>query len=75
MEREWNKGLDLMQALDSFSVKLRFWNKDTFGCIFERKKRVRRRLEGVMRAVDMRPTLRPLKLEKNIKQEWSETLL
>lgn len=31
-------------------------------------------LEGVVRALDLRPTLGLLKLEKWLKREWSETL-
>lgn len=69
MEKEWVREGDLMRSLYRFSEKLSSWNKDTFGCIFERKRRVRRRLEGVLRALDQRPSLGLLKLEKKLKRE------
>lgn len=75
MEKEWIRGGNLMQSLTRFSEKLNAWNKDTFGCIFERKKRTRRRLEGAVRALDQRPSLGLLKLEKKLKKEWVEALM
>lgn len=38
-----------MGSLKFFSEKLMSWNMYTFGCIFQRK----RRLEGVMKALDV----------------------
>lgn len=64
-----------MGALSGLSRKLIAWNKHTFGCIFERKKRVRRRLQGVIRALDTRQSMGMLKLEKRLKREWIEVLL
>lgn len=68
MEREWIRERHLMHSLRDFSEKLTAWNRDTFGCIFERKRKLRWRLEGVSRAIDARPTLGLIKLEKKFKE-------
>lgn len=54
--------------------KLRAWNRDTFN-IFKRKRRLRIRLEGVVRALDVRASPGLLKLEGILKKEWSEVLV
>lgn len=55
--------------------KLGAWNRDTFRNIFKRKRRLRNRLEGVVRSLYERVTPGLLKLESGLKKEWSEVLL
>lgn len=74
-ETEWEWNDNLMCSLKCFSEKLIAWNRDTFGSIFKRKKRVRIRLEGVMKALDAKTLADLLKLESKLKREWSEVLL
>lgn len=64
-----------MNSLNGLSEKLVAWNRVTFGCIFERKKRIRWRLEGVLRALNVRQSWGLIKLEKQLKREWTEVLL
>lgn len=52
-----------MHSLIGLTDKLIAWNMDTFGCTFERKKRVRRRLEGVLRALSVWQSLGLIKME------------
>lgn len=75
MEEEWIREGDLMCSLRGLTKKLIAWNIDTFGCIFERKRRVKRRLEGVMKVLSERQSLGPIRLEKRLKNEWTEVLL
>lgn len=73
MEKEWINEGDLMSSLNKFAEKLKAWNRDTFGCIFERKRRLRGRQEGVLWAMDLSPSLRLFKLEKKLKREWQRS--
>lgn len=75
MENEWADEGVLMALLMGFSEKLVAWNMDVFGNIFRRKKRVRNRLEGVMKVMDEVPTMGLFKLERRLKKEWTEVLL
>lgn len=75
MEREWTREGDLMQYLKVFSEKLIAWNRGTFGCIFEWKRKLRRRSEEVSRTIDARPILGLINMEKKLKREWPEALL
>lgn len=47
VEKEWEKKECPPESLKCFSEKLLSWNKDTFGNIFQRKRRCSLRLEGV----------------------------
>lgn len=75
MEKEWEWNGDLMSSLECFAEKLRCWNRDTFGNVFSKKRRVQRRLEGVVRALDVQATPGLLSLERELKREWSDILL
>lgn len=58
-----------MCSLKCLAEKLRAWNRDTFWNIFWRKRRLRRRLEGVTKALDERTSLGLLKMELRLKRE------
>lgn len=75
MANEWVDVGDLGVALRKFSEKLAAWNRDVFGSIFKRKRRVQRRLEGVMKALENMLSVGLIKLERRLKREWSEVLL
>lgn len=70
LKREWHWRGDVMCSLKSLAEKLRAWNRDTFGNIFWRKKRLTRRLEGVAKALDVKTSVRVLKLEMKLRSEW-----
>lgn len=46
MEQEWHWEANLASSLNTLTGKLNAWNRDTFGCIFERKKLVKRGWKG-----------------------------
>lgn len=69
MEKEWRWSGDLTCSLKCFTEKLAAWNKDTFGNVFKRKRRLRRRREGVERALDQGTSVGLLKLESGLKRE------
>lgn len=64
-----------MASLKNFTEKLVEWNRDTFGNIFWRKKKLNRQMEGVSKAMETRLTVGLLKLERNLKREWAYLLL
>src|ERR1044072_4026269 len=55
-------------------ASMRF-NKETFGNIFRRKKRVEQRLQGVQQELDWRETEAMLRLEHELREEYEEILL
>lgn len=74
LRRNWQWSGDLTCLLKCLAEKLRAWNRDTFVNIFWQKKRLRKRLEGVTKALDERPTVGHLKLELKLKRDWSDVL-
>lgn len=62
LDQEWKWEGNLMGALGTLSEKLTAWNKNTVGCVLERKKRVRRRLQWAMRELGRRQSIGLLKL-------------
>lgn len=75
MEQKWRWEGDLSSLLSGLTEKFIAWNRDTFGCIFERKRRVRRCMEGVMKALSERHSCRLIKLERWLKRDWTDVLL
>lgn len=65
----------MAESLGKFSEKPRAWNRDTFGNVFKRKKRLSLRLEGVQRALAEHTSRAMLKLERNLRDELKEMLL
>lgn len=64
-----------MHSLNRFVEKLTAWNCDTFGNIFKRKRRLQRRLDGVVILLDTKISVGLLKVESRLKREWADTLL
>lgn len=75
MKQEWNDNVGLLAALKEFSEKLRAWNNDTFGNVFQRKRRNELRLAGVQKALaqNINPSL--LNLEATLRKERRNILL
>lgn len=74
MKDNWSFAGSLTEALKDFKLKLKAWNKSTFGNIFLRKKRNTLRLEKVKKALDKRVSRAFLKLERVLLQERQELL-
>lgn len=75
LKRKWQWSGDFMCSLKCLAEKLHAWNRDTFGNVFWRKSRLRRRLEGIAKELDVRPSVGLLKLKMNLKREWADVLL
>ena len=55
MENNWNTDVSYYQAASKFTELVQQWNKETFGNILHRKKRLLARIGGVQRALEQRP--------------------
>lgn len=71
----WNKEGDIEGNKKELASKLQEWNKNTFGNIFQRKKRVLARLDGVQRSMSNQPRADLIRLNKNLQNELQEILL
>jgi len=58
-----------MNTVNSFVDKVSDWNKNVFGNIFVRKRKLLNRLEGVQRALERRWSERLVNVEREIKEE------
>lgn len=75
IEEHWVDEGGLMALLREFTKKFNAWNCDVFGSIFRRKRRARKRLEGLKKEMDEEPTVDLFRLEGRLKKEWTEILL
>ncbi|XP_065631297.1 uncharacterized protein LOC136068288 [Quercus suber] len=62
----WSSTSTLSNAISSFTNKARIWNRDHFGNIFHRKKRICARLKGTQNALANNPNSFLINLEKSI---------
>ena len=63
-----------MEAIEVFSNQARLWNKNQFGNIFQKKKRVLARLDGVQRALANHPSSSLVALENQLIKELDVVL-
>lgn len=75
LERNWDSWSHLPSGLNHLTNKLIIWNKDIFGNIFQKKKRLQRGLEEVQRDLSNIVSCRLLRLEVKLKKDWSDILL
>lgn len=75
MRENWKCDTNLTATLNDFKLKLQAWRKDTFGNVFQRKKRNTLRLERVGMALERRVTEAMLWSERMLRQERQELLL
>ena len=54
---------------------LKDWNYNVFGNIFSRKRRLAKRLGGIQRALETRQNAALMRLDKKLRDEWSNLLL
>lgn len=74
VQDSWVGGNVITQKLGSLAQALQRWNKTVFGNVFQRKRRLLRRLEGIQRAMAQLVTPGLLKLEEKLRDELNETL-
>ena len=60
----WGWTSPLRESIENFSRKASVWNKDHFGNIFGKKKRVKARLNGIQKAIAAHRSHSLLELEK-----------
>lgn len=75
LEAKWNDNEALPASLKRLSEELVTWNKETFGNIFQRKKKLKLRLEGAQRMLADGTTQELLRLEARLRKECKEVLL
>lgn len=69
----WIDAPNLQLAIDQFSSKAKVWNKDHFGNIFLKKKKIlRAKLKGIQVALASRPNYFLVELEKRIIGEYAD---
>lgn len=73
IQESWELNVDLAEASRTFMEKVSTWNMEVFGDITHRK-RVWGRMEGVQRALAVRPTLALIKLEDKLNGTRNELL-
>lgn len=64
----------LETSMKRFSIKVKDWNRDVFGNVFQRKKRVMARLNGIQKSLAMNPSNFLISLEKDLRLEYSQIL-
>ncbi|XP_052290912.1 uncharacterized protein LOC112498105 [Citrus sinensis] len=68
----WNQNLQYVDVVNQFRLKVIEWNKQCFGNIFWRKKRLLARLGGIQRALESYYSRGLVDLEKNLKADLEE---
>ena len=67
--RVWNQAHSHQGAINTFSVEAKRWNNDHFRNVFQKKRRIMARLNGIQKLVAVRPTSQLLALEKQLQRE------
>lgn len=74
VSRAWRHSPRLGEAIDRFVKDVSVWNKNEFGNVFVKKKRIMARLHGIQKAMALRPTAQLVELEKILHQELDSIL-
>ncbi|XP_019180199.1 PREDICTED: uncharacterized protein LOC109175391 [Ipomoea nil] len=72
IKNNWNSDQSLEQAKKALATKLQSWNRNSFGNIFQRKRRVLARIKGTQRALDSHPRTDLIKLNNKLHKELDE---
>lgn len=63
-----------MSSVKKFTNQIDHWNKNEFGDIFKRKRKILARLSGIQKALEMHQTRNLLKLETNLSKQLDDIL-
>ncbi|KAF7839851.1 ribonuclease H [Senna tora] len=74
LTKAWDKRVDHQQMLDLLTMKLKEWNKDTFGDLKQRKNILTRRLHGTQSPIDRSYNPFLEKLGRELKNELEDVL-
>ena len=70
----WQSSYSLEGAFEAFADKATKWNKDHFGNIFVKNRRIMARLNGIQRIVASSPSASLLQLESRLQAELENVL-
>ncbi|KAL4632625.1 hypothetical protein ACB092_04G064900 [Castanea dentata] len=65
----WNQAHSLKKATNNFVIEVKRWNKDHFGNVFSKKRRIMAQLNGIQKAISSRPSSNLLEIEKQLQRE------
>ena len=71
---KWIPHGQLVYNLSNLASELSIWNREVFGNLFRRKRRLWGRIEGIQRRLDSGAPRHLLTLEKRLRQELYQTL-
>lgn len=71
----WAQDTELNEAITEFIEAIKKWNKEIFGNIFERKKRILARLVGIQRSLETTASSSLSNLEKRLIQDYNDILI
>ena len=74
VDKAWDHAPSLAQAISSFTSYATAWNKEVFGNLFARKKKILARLIGVQKAIAIKPSPFLLSLDQELSLAYSEIL-
>ncbi|XP_030940291.1 uncharacterized protein LOC115965260 [Quercus lobata] len=74
VKEAWGRTRPLQESIENFSRRASVWNKDHFGNIFGKKKRVMARLNGIQKAIVVHPSHSLLELEKVLHKDLNTLL-
>ena len=70
----WSASNSLDATMTNFEAKAKEWNKNHFGNIFHRKRRLGARLKGIQSTLTNRPSSSLIEIERGLRAEYSEVL-
>ena len=74
VSQAWSRNTNLADSIECFSKEATLWNKDHFGNIFHKKKRLMARLYGVQKALANNPSPDLINLESQLQKDLEEVL-
>lgn len=74
VHQAWESNNNLKAAIVCFTLKAREWNKNHFGNIFTRKKNLMSRINGIQRALALKPSTFLVNLENELLKELDVVL-
>ena len=70
----WTEDGPLKLTVEKFTADVKIWNREVFGDIFQRKKRIEARLRGIQTRIADGPNYNLLNLECQLRKEYFEVL-
>ena len=65
----WNQAHSFQGATNNFVTEVKRWNKNYFGNVYSKKRRIIAQLNGIQKAISSRPSSNLLELEKLLQRE------